>query len=310
MRKFSREDIIKIGPKETLKQIRLSLVAASKGDIKVPKRMHLKNQDSTYLIMPAYNNEYYCTKLVQVCPENKTHNLPVIQGDVFLYGAKDGILKAHLDAPSVTAYRTAAVSALGLDLISDEKATSLGIIGMGEQAIYQALFSSEVRNFERIYCYSRNTEKFDEWSSRIHKFKPELKIQLSHSAEELVESSDVIIGATDSDVPIFNPVHIDLSKKSFISIGSFKKSMQELPDEVYASADYVIVDTLEAIDEVGDLINPLNAGILKREQILSLGDLLSGSEMLDPSKNYMFKSVGMAALDLSLSVAVYENSLL
>ncbi len=67
-----------------------------------------------------------------------------------------------------------------------------------------------------------------------------------------------------------------------------------------------LVDTLESLHEAGDLVSPLEKGILQREQCHSLVDLISGRVKLAGETRF-FKSVGMAAFDLYGARLVYEK---
>ncbi|MGH8240059.1 MAG: ornithine cyclodeaminase family protein, partial [Steroidobacteraceae bacterium] len=50
--------------------------------------------------------------------------------------------------------------------------------------------------------------------------------------------------------------------------------------------------------EVGDLINPLAAGVLREENIFHLADLVTAARAIDTRHTTVFKSVGMALYDL------------
>ena len=135
-----------LSKQEILTSVKNGIIAEAKRKLTVPPRMHLEHDANTSLLMPAYNDQYFITKIVHVIPANPSNGLPLIQGQVYLYDRKTGEPLAQFDASQITALRTGAVGALGLDLISPKDVTQLGIFGCGVQAIYQTIFAKAVRN--------------------------------------------------------------------------------------------------------------------------------------------------------------------
>ena len=81
--------------------------------------------------------------------------------------------------------------------------------------------------------------------------------------------------------------------------------MQEFPDEVIVGADHVYVDTLFAVKESGDICHPIAKQQISEEEIEQFASLLDMSTF-SKGNTYMFKSVGMALFDLTVSTAIYE----
>ncbi len=292
-------------PEEVIESVKSGILKLEKGDYKVPERLHLENEHLTYLVMPAMGTTFFCTKLVSFAPNNRELNKPVITGAVILHNARTGIPIALIDAPTITALRTAAVGAIGLELISDPSIHSIGVIGCGTQGLWQAIFANAVREIVNVFCYSRTKQKFETFKRKILQDTPHLNVEWCGHANEVVQKSDVIYGCTTSNDPVFSNDPVLIDGKRFISVGSFRKDMQEFPDAVYQEADHILIDTETAMHEVGDIINSVEKGWKEAHQILTLGAVLSGKTSLDPSANIVFKSVGMAAFDLALAEAVY-----
>jgi ornithine cyclodeaminase/alanine dehydrogenase-like protein (mu-crystallin family) len=195
-----------------------------------------------------------------------------------------------------------------LNLICDKNISKLGIIGLGVQGYWQAIFAANTRNIVEIHCHSRNKIKFEAFREKVLAKFPQVSIHWSSTSEAVVEASEAIISCTPSKRPVFEAKGMNISEKRFISIGSFTKDMQELPNEVYIQADAMILDTKAAESEVGDVINTLNNNWIPRENIYTLADILSGKRSVDKHSNVVFKSVGMAAFDLALAIAIYEQN--
>ena len=84
------------------------------------------------------------------------------------------------------------------------------------------------------------------------------------------------------------------------AVGSFQKGMVELPPEIYAAA-LVAVDSREAaLEEAGDLLAALDAGLLAPDGFVEIGTIDGGwAAQRDTSAITVFKSVGLAIQDVA-----------
>jgi ornithine cyclodeaminase len=115
-----------------------ALTALSRGDAILPLRQVLRLPDgkSAFAAMPAYVGapKAIGAKVITVFPDNHGTRFDSHQGAVLLFEAERGSLVAIMDASSITAIRTAAVSGLATRLLTREDATDLAILGTGVQA--------------------------------------------------------------------------------------------------------------------------------------------------------------------------------
>lgn len=294
-------------PSEIIEAVKIGIINCESGAYEVPTRMHLERMGITNLIMPAMGKRYFCTKLVSVVPSNRQRNLPIISGTVILSKMETGQPIAMMDAPMITALRTAAVGALGLDLISFKNTSKIGVIGLGVQGIWQTIFACVVQPIQQVFCYSRTKSRFDFYKKKVLEKCPNLKIVWCETADEVVRKSEVIYACTTSSKPVFSEDENLIKNKRFISVGSFRKDMQELPNLVYKIADFLMIDSEAAREEVGDVINSIEQGFFDRNQVFTIGKVFTKVRKIEQDKNVVFKSVGMAAFDLALASAVYEK---
>jgi ornithine cyclodeaminase/alanine dehydrogenase-like protein (mu-crystallin family) len=309
MKQYTAQQIENILPvHKIVEAVKSGIVKYQKGQYQVPTRMHLEQTGLTYLLMPAIGKKYFCTKLVAVVPENPRRQLPYVVGTVVLHRRDTGEAIAIMDAPMITALRTGAVGAIGLELISPSNTESLGVIGCGVQGIWQSIFATSVRPVKEVYCYSRTAKRFEEYREKVLEKCPKLKLHLCESPEEVIRQSQAIYTCTTSSTPVFKNDARLIEGKHFISVGSFRKDMQELPDVVYQQSSTLLIDSPAAREEVGDVINALNNELLMEEDILDLGEILLEPSKLHQPESTVFKSVGMAAFDLALAEAIMINS--
>ena len=86
--------------------------------------------------------------------------------------------------------------------------------------------------------------------------------------------------------------------------------MQEIPGDILVKANKIFVDTRDgAINESGDLIKPIQSGLIKKEKINGeLGEVINGLMKGRESDDEMtfFKTTGSAVLDLVAAQKIYE----
>lgn len=270
-----------------------------------PQRMHLDMGENTLLVMPARSDTHYGTKLVSVIPGNAGRKLPVTNGAMLLHDAETGLPIALFDAAQLTALRTGALGAIGLKYTTPAALSSIGLIGTGVQGLHQALFAPVVRPIQTVYGLRRSESGFEKLQQEMARQHPGIRVEACAHAEELLEKTNIVIAATNSATPVLPNAPEQLRGKHFISIGSYKPSMQELPDAVYSLAGQIVTDSDFARHETGDIINPLAKGLVPPGAVFSIGKLISGARQLDVAQTTVFKSAGMALFDLFVARAMY-----
>ena len=78
---------------------------------------------------------------------------------------------------------------------------------------------------------------------------------------------------------------------------------------VYRLAAHLVIDSDAAREEVGDVINPMSAGVLRSEDICHLADLVAGRRAIDVERTTAFKGVGLAIYDLFVAQTLYREAL-
>ena len=124
-----------------------------------------------------------------------------------------------------------------------------------------------------------------------------------------VGRADIVSTATLSSQPLIRGAwlqpgtHLDC-------VGAFKPSMRETDDEAARRARIFVDTRAGAFAEAGDIVQPLQAGVIGKEAVLGeLSELCRGTVRGRTSAEEitMFKSVGASIEDLAAAVAVYEH---
>jgi len=278
----------------------------ARGKIDVPKRTHINHGENTLVLMPCFGENYYCTKLVSSHPRNLKKKKPVIIGTVILNDGETGEPIAAFDGSKLTAMRTAAVGSVGIKYLAPEDADTLGIIGLGIQGFHQALFACQQRPIRELRILDRNIRIASRFKERFKDYYPRVNVIPCRNAGELCEASEIVITATASKNPIVPGKERWWPGKTLIGIGSYQPEMREFPDEIFSDLSKIFVDTLHGLTEAGDLVEPVENNLIRKEQIFPISDLIMNRVSAGENTRF-FKSVGMAAFDLYGAKLVYEN---
>ena len=266
------------------------------------------NTDSTLLLMPAWNPGAHAgVKIVTVSPENRQFDIPSIQGTYIYLDATTGALKAILEAKSLTAKRTAATSALASSFLSKKNASLLLMIGTGALSKNLIKAHAAVRPIQQVFVWGRNFEKAQQIAQELEKEK--FSVVPIKNIKEKISEVDIISCATLSKTPlVFGNYlragqHIDL-------VGAYNPAMRESDDKTILKSS-VFVDSFEGgIKESGDIVIPLQKGIIKKSDIKAdLFDLCEGKHIgrKNDSEITLFKSVGHALEDLVAANYYYNQ---
>ncbi len=279
------------------------------GKFEMPPRMHINHEGNSLLYMPCFTGKIFGTKILSLFPANASKDKPVIQGLVLLNDPETGAPLALLDGAKLTAVRTGAVGGVAVRHIAPENAATVGLIGAGVQGFYQVLFACCARKIERVALYDLNRVKCADLAEKLQEALPGIEISVSASVEELIEASEIIITATPAIDPVLPDDQELLRGRHYIGIGSYKPEMREFPAAVYSLVEKVYIDTENSLKESGDLITPLYKGWIKPGQIVKLGEVIGGKIPGSTGGTTLFKSVGMALFDITLSELIYRSAL-
>ncbi|WP_039068568.1 ornithine cyclodeaminase family protein [Staphylococcus shinii] len=291
-----------------------SLKAYSEGKTNTPLRYSLPfNEDNRYLVMPALSDELKIVglKTVTVAPNNTKIGKNTIVGSVILSDYETGETLAVLEGSYLTKIRTGAISGVATRYLARENAKTLCVIGTGDQAqgLIEAVLA--VRDIERIQFYNRTYDKAVNFSKQIEKDHEHLNLVVCDDVETAIADADIIVTATNAQAPVFKQrlaqgVHVN-------AVGSFKPDMQELPSQAIVDADKVAVEAVEAaLEETGDLINPVSEGVFGRNHLYGeLGHIVASKleGRVSEDEITIFKSVGVAIVDIVVANYFYQKAI-
>lgn len=235
-----------------------------------------------------------------------------MQSYLLLFASPGGDLLALIEANELGRLRTAAVSLLAATMLAPLDAGHLAIIGAGYQAeglLRLYLGEASPFKFRKATIFSRSEENRLRLAGKF-KGAAEVDVSAEPSAAAALDGAEVVITATTSSEPVLSAEMLTAARH-ISAAGSNSLARRELPPRVITGAAVVAVDSKEeAAAESGDLLAPLENGKLNWQQILELGDIITGKVgvSLPAAGGYtLFCSQGLAVQDLFLAAKVYES---
>lgn len=289
-----------------------AFLAYSKKQISMPQRINIDMLLGTTITMPAYINncDTSAIKIVSVFDKNKELGLSTVNAIVNVLDSKSGLPLAIIEGNEITAIRTGAACGLATKLLSRENASVLGLIGAGKQAFYQVMALMGVRKIKEIRIYDKSVDASKKLKKQVEKEYPDLKVMLSKNTAEALCDADIITCVTNSKEQVFNSNEV--SKGVHINgIGSFTSQMKEVPfyeiDNIKVYAD----SRRAVMEEAGEIIYAIRQGILAKEDITEIGDLIEEREKgrTDDFQITFFKSVGLAIQDSTIANYIYKKAI-
>jgi ornithine cyclodeaminase len=276
-----------------LPAMRQALIDLSAGRVVQPLRSVMElPQDGFLFLKPALTGDALATKLITLMPRNAQRGLPTLLATVVLMDPGTGRTLAVMDATWLTELRTAAVSAIGVDALTDASPKTVALIGSGALARSHALALRAVRPIREVRVWSRDPHN-------VARCAQEIGGVGAASAQAAVQGADIVCTVTNASEPVLEGAW--LRPGAFVAaVGAPRPNWRELDDE--AMRNVVIADSREAaLKESGDVI-------LSGAQIYAeIGEILAGTVPAPPvGTTVVFKALGQAVEDAVAARLVYD----
>lgn len=271
----------------------------------VRQSLRIRPANGFYGVMPAHvpgpNGDpgAFGLKSVSFFPGNDSHGLPTHLATILLLDPNTGALIAMLDGRLITEMRTAAVSAVSVDLLARSGPTTLAILGSGVQARSHLDAIRHVRPLAHVRVWSRRFERAQQFVRATHS-TVSCAVSAVASVEEALRDADVVVTATSATDPIVSAPMLQPGMHLAV-VGSSSPKMRELDSDAVVRCK-LWVDSREAAQvEAGDILIPLREGRIDERHIIGeLGDVVDGRSGRNSADEItMFKSLGLAVEDIA-----------
>lgn len=273
-----------------------ALIDFSSSRVTQPLRtiLRIEEYDGWFGLMPAIYGDVIGTKLVTFFPKNADRGLHTHDAVVQLFRTETGEPLAVVGGRTITALRTAAVSALATHMLARPDSRVLAILGSGVQARTHRQALKLVREFEEVRVWSRTPE-------HASRFADETGARATE-AEEAVAGADVIVTVTSASEPILRGrwlkegAHVN-------AVGAVGPLNREIDDHAMKDSVVIVESREAALRESADIVQS-GASIYAE-----LGELLAGTVPPPAARITIYKSLGIAVEDVAAARLVYEKAL-
>lgn len=281
---------------ELIPAMEKALIDFSSGRATQPVRtaIRMEEQNGWFGLMPAVYGDVFGAKLVTVFPRNAGRGMHTHFASIHLFSAETGEPLAVLDGRLITAWRTAAVSAIATRELSSADARVLTILGSGVQARTHFEMLRKVRGFRELRVWSRtpaHAAAFAEQTGAV-----------SMPIEQAVRGADVIVTATHAREPILRGAWVKAG--AYVNaVGAVGPENRELDDDAMRGAAVIVESREAALRESAEIIQ---SGV---PVYAELGEVLAGSIRKPEGKTMVYKSLGIGVEDLAAARLVYQAAL-
>lgn len=285
---------------EAVAAVRSAFLAFARNEFELPLRTAMR--DGAFLTMNAHHRPSASAVVKSLSLDFARR--PAVKGVVAYLDLGEGPT-VTMDAGAVTTLRTGAVVGVATDLLARADAGTVTLVGLGAQAPDQLRAVRAVRPIERVRLVGATPEEAIGFHHRLAEELVDVQVTRFDDVDEAVSDTDIVCCATPSTMPLFRVdslperVHVN-------AIGAFRLTMRELPDQLLAQA-LVVVDQREAaLEEAGEIVHAIDAGVLDQGSLVELGQALGDG--IETQPRTVFKSVGLAIQDWAVARAVAERA--
>ncbi|MGW7538593.1 ornithine cyclodeaminase family protein [Amycolatopsis sp. NPDC054798] len=277
-----------------------------------PPRHHHRIDESagaTLLVMPSWRaGGLLGVKLVNVFPGNGALGRPALSSAYVLASADTGEHLAVIDGNELTRRRTVATAALASSYLARPDSRTHLVVGAGHIGSLAAEAHAAVLGITTVLVHDQRRESAEQLVLRIR--QSGVDAQVADDLDAAVPEADVISCATLATSPIIRGellrpgTHLDL-------VGSFRPDMREA-DDACLTRGVLYIDSAIALDESGDLTQPLAAGVITPDAVTATLPQLCRGEALGRRGDRqitVFKAVGTALADLAAAELVHRRVL-
>ena len=271
----------------------------------IPKT-YLDGWGGDFRAMPAALGDYAAVKWVSVFPDNWKKEKHTVGGMLVLSDRRTGETLATMDCRALTAYRTAATSAIAAKYCAPD-AREFAIIGCGIQGryhveAYEAICRSHMSLNISLYDHDERAQRiFFNWLGRERLCQSWGR---NKSVKDAVQHADVVTTLTPTTEAYLNI--LDLPDRCHINaVGADAAGKRELMGNVIDGAKTIVCDDPQQALHSGEL----QYNEWPKLDVNSLKYIIKNHESMDLNSGVsVFDSTGVAIEDIAIAKLIYELS--
>jgi ornithine cyclodeaminase/alanine dehydrogenase-like protein (mu-crystallin family) len=202
-------------------------------------------------------------------------------GIVILYSIETAEPLALLHEFLLSGMRVGATTAVAVDIMAPPGAATLGLFGTGKQARNALEAIAVVRPLARVNVYSPNAAHRDNFARAAA--REGIEVVAVADPKAVVTGADIVCCATTAMTPVFDGNWLE-DGQLVVSIANsdVTNKRSEVDRRTYERASAIIINDWESVvdNDQTELLEPLAQGVLRKDQVHELGDLLIGKRQI------------------------------
>ena len=288
-----------VSPVRALEGVRDAFVAYARGEWTMPPKVYVPAYPAgDFRAMPALGGGHALLKWVTSFPGNPAKGLPTVTGIVVLSNATNGMPVAILDAGAVTALRTGAAAVLAAETLGRRDAAGAAVIGAGVNG--EAAAQTFVARGRKVLMWDVDVRRAETVAERIG-------ADVAASREEAL-GADLLVTVTPGREILLAEGSLEPGQHASL-MGADGPGKAEIAVGELARVR-VFCDDWEQASHNGELVHGVDAGVLARDDVTQLGDVLAETAEGRQSSDdvTVFDSTGLAIQDLAIALAAMERA--
>ncbi|APW64745.1 ornithine cyclodeaminase [Poseidonibacter parvus] len=252
-------------------------------------------------LMPISNDKLYTFKYVNGHPKNPAQNKMTVMATGQLSEVSTGEPLMFTEMTLLTAFRTAANSAMAAKYLAKKDSKILTLIGTGAQSEFQYLAFSQIFDLEEIRYFDTDPKAMDKFEKNMKQF--DIKITRCKDSREAAMGADIITTCTaDKRYQTVLTRDMILGDVYINGIGGDCPGKTEIEKELVESST-VVCEFLEQCKIEGE-IQQLDKDFTCTE----LYEVIRGEKKINVETHgtIVFDSVGFAIEDYSVLRLIYK----
>lgn len=295
---------------DLLPAIEAGFVAYSEGKTVVPPVGELRFDDPPGDVHIKYGylrgGDFYVIKIASGFYDNPQRGLPASNGMMLLFDQKTGVpVCALLDECYLTDLRTAVAGAICAKYLAPNPVTRIGIVGTGVQARMQLRLLQGVTPCREVLLWGRTEKHLLDCQADMR--RDGFSVAAARDIREVAQNCNLIVTTTSATSPLL--LAADVRPGTHITaVGADSSHKQELEAALFAKAEVVVADSISQCVAHGDLAHPMRLGLIQKDAIRELGQVISGKApgRTSPTQISIADLTGVAVQDLQIAEAVHR----
>jgi alanine dehydrogenase len=307
-----------VSPERAFEAVREAFIAYARGDWTMPSKVYVPAYpEGDFRAMPALGAGHALLKWVTSFPGNPAKGLPTVTGLVLLSDATNGMPKAVLDAGAVTALRTGAAAVLAAETFGRADAETAAVIGAGVNG--EAAAETFIARGRQVELWDIDRARAELVAERIgaavapgrdEALAADLLVTVTPGRNILLEEGSLRPGQHASLMGADGPGKAEIAVEELARVRVFYDDWEQDDPKGTPGRGRIYADDWEQASHNGDLMLGVKAGVLSRDDVIQLGDVLAG--MAEGRKSdrdiTVFDSTGLAIQDLAIAIAAMERA--